>query len=205
MLIRVASMPVRRTRKTRCLSCGRSLPDYEIINFVSPGAGCRSLCTKCANTEVAEAEGLSRFQHTEFAPVQIADCDGRRHTFHFRTHLFGPGVAIDAFELRNGSPRGYEFQVIGEPEEELLALLAKLIGKIRRALSVKHLAHDIHGLRIAEQVVRGRIAWDAVEQGSVPLLIIDGREVTWNELGTMLMTFEGWQFKIEIRDCSEEV
>src|SRR5437667_3090434 len=38
------------------------------------------------------------------------------HEFHFRTHLFGDGVALNAFELRNGSPAGYQFQIIGEPQ-----------------------------------------------------------------------------------------
>jgi hypothetical protein len=39
----------------------------------------------------------------------------------------------------------------------------------------------------------------------VPLIVVDGREITWDQFGRMLMTFEGWQFKLEIRDLSEEV
>jgi hypothetical protein len=39
----------------------------------------------------------------------------------------------------------------------------------------------------------------------VPLLIIDGKEITWNEFGRMLMSFEGWQFKMEVADKSEEL
>jgi hypothetical protein len=39
----------------------------------------------------------------------------------------------------------------------------------------------------------------------VPLVVVDGREITWEEFGRMLMTFEGWQFKLEIRDISEEL
>jgi hypothetical protein len=35
--------------------------------------------------------------------------------------------------------------------------------------------------------------------------VIDGREVSWEQFGQMLMTFEGWQFKLELRDRSEEV
>jgi hypothetical protein len=34
---------------------------------------------------------------------------------------------------------------------------------------------------------------------------VDGREITWDEFGLMLMTFESWQFKLEIRDKSEEL
>jgi hypothetical protein len=39
----------------------------------------------------------------------------------------------------------------------------------------------------------------------VPLLIIDGREIGWDEFGRMLMSFEGWQFKLSIKDKSEEL
>ena len=32
----------------------------------------------------------------------------------------------------------------------------------------------------------------------MPLLVIDGREITWEEFGRMLMAFEGWQFKTDV-------
>ncbi len=38
-----------------------------------------------------------------------------------------------------------------------------------------------------------------------PLLVIDGREISWEAFGRMLMTFGGWQFQMEIGDLSEEV
>lgn len=73
------------------------------------------------------------------------------------------------------------------------------------ALSVKHLEHDDHELRIGDEgVVRGRIKWDDTHDGRLPLLIIDSREVTWDQFGHMLMSFEGWQ-KLAIADKSEEL
>ena len=119
--------------------------------------------------------------------------------------MLGTGVAIDAFELRDGTPAGYQFQIIGVPKDDLLALLGRLIEKIRRALSTKHLIDGELGLHIAEQVVRGMIEWDDAHDGRVPLLIIDGREITWEDFGRMLMSFEGWQFKLNIADKSEEL
>ena len=53
--------------------------------------------------------------------------------------------------------------------------------------------------------MRGRIEWDEAQRGRVPLLTVDGREITWDEFGHMLMTFERGQFKLEIRDKSEEL
>ena len=85
-------------------------------------------------------------------------------------------------------------------------LFGRLIEKMRRALSTKHLADGEHGLQIAEQrVVRGRIEWDDASDGRVPLPVIDGREIGWDEFGRMLMSFEGWQFKLSIADKSEEL
>jgi hypothetical protein len=137
---------------------------------------------------------------------QIRKCNtsGKEHEFHFRTRLFGTGVALDAFEIRGGHPAGYQFQVIGEPEVDLLVLLGRLIEKIRRGLSQRHLKKEKYGVQIADRIVCGRIEWDEAQDGSVPLLNIDGHEVTWRDFGGMLMTFEGWQFKLEIRDKSEE-
>jgi hypothetical protein len=96
--------------------------------------------------------------------------------------------------------------VIGNPEDDLLVLLGRLIEKMRRALSVKHIEDSELGWHITDhQVVRGLVDWDDASDGRVPLLIIDGREITWEEFGRMLMSFEGWQFKLEIRDISEEL
>ena len=58
------------------------------------------------------------FEHVVFEPVRMVDGRGAEHEFRFRTRLFGPGMAINAFELSDGSPAGYEFQVIGEPDDD---------------------------------------------------------------------------------------
>ena len=43
------------------------------------------------------------------------------------------------------------------------------------------------------------------EEVRTPLVVIDGREISWEEFGEMLMTFEGWQFKMQIADPSDDV
>jgi hypothetical protein len=140
-----------------------------------------------------------------FHPIELSDSTGEAHVFHFRTRLFGPGIALDAFELRDGHPAGYRFQAIGEPGDDLLALRERLIDKIRRALSLRHIADGEFGPRIADhRVVRGMIGWDEAQGGHIPLVIVDGREIRWDELGRMLMSYEGWQFRLEIGDKSEE-
>ena len=149
--------------------------------------------------------GLERFENVSLHPVVMTDCAGERHEFHFRTRLLGSMLAIDAFELIADAPGGYQFQILGEPEDEPLSLLGRLIERMRRSLSVKYLVHSEHGTQVADWKVCGRIDWDASADGRTPLLVIDGREVSWEDFGRMLMTFEGWQFRLAISDRSEEV
>ena len=182
------------------------MPGHDVIHYGSPERGYRDLCSACFNADVAKSMGLEGFENVRFDPITLTDCRGVPHEFHLRAHLFGNGVSLDAFELHEGHPAGYEFKVIGEPEEDQLALLGKLVEKMRRALAVKHLAPDeLGGQKIADFAVRGRVSWDEENDGHLPLVVIDGQDVTWEQLGRMLMSFEGWQFKLEIRDLSEEV
>jgi hypothetical protein len=39
----------------------------------------------------------------------------------------------------------------------------------------------------------------------MPLVVVDGQDMSWNELGRMLMSMEGWQFRLDIADRSEEL
>ena len=195
-----------QSQQTRCDNCTQLVPSYDIVNVGSLEKGYRMLCSRCFNTEMARLDGLDRFEHVTLNPVRLSDCTGEAHEFHFRIHLFGTGVALDAFELRDGYPAGYQFQIVGAPQEDLLVLLGRLIEKIRRGLSTKHLRNGQFGRQVADdRVVRGNIGWDDSHDGSVPLLIIDGLEITWQEFGRMLMSFEGWQFKLEIGDKSEDL
>jgi len=188
-----------------CDECGTAVPAYDVVNYGSIEQGYRELCSRCFNTQVASALGLESFENVRLHPVVMTDCTGERHEFHFRMQLLGSMVALDAFELAAGAPGGYQFQVLGKPEDETLSLLGRLIERMRRCLSIKHLERGEHGTQIANQTVCGRIEWDESEDGRVPLLVIDGQEVSWDEFGRMLMSFEGWQFRVAICDRSEEV
>ena len=189
-----------------CAGCGLKVLPYEIMHSGSAETGYREICNQCFNTEVAEADGLTKFEHVKFAPVSLDDCSGASHLFYFRVRLFGIGVAIDAFELREGYPFGYQFQIIADPEDDLMVLLGQMIKKIRRALSVKHLTRSQGSWQIADhRVVRAVIQSDCSRGAGMPVLAIDGREVSWHEFGRMLVAYEGWQLKLQIRDQSEEI
>lgn len=169
-------------------------------------AGYQRLCGRCFNETAASRLGLQGFEHVAFEPIRMVDGRGAAHEFRFRTRLFGPGLAIDSFELRDGSTAGYRFQVIGEPDDDPLELLGKLIAKMRRALALTHLEDTNHGPQVNDGLVlRGFVDSDPDADHLVPMVVIDGREISWVEFGRMVATFEGWQFKLEFRDRSDEV
>ncbi|MDL1981242.1 MAG: hypothetical protein LWX02_07200 [Deltaproteobacteria bacterium] len=43
------------------------------------------------------------------------------------------------------------------------------------------------------------------DYGHQPLIVIDGKKIKWDEFGRMLMTYEGFNFKLEIFDKSDEI
>jgi len=87
-----------------CDACGQLTPRYNIVHCKSEGGDYRPFCNRCLNAKAAHLVGLERFEDIQFQPVVLSDVRGERHEFHFRTHLFGTGVALDAFELRDGNP-----------------------------------------------------------------------------------------------------
>ena len=62
-----------------------------------------------------------------------------RIVFIFEVHLLGDRVSLEAFELVDGAPGGYQFQVLGDAEEDLFDLMGRMVPRIRRLLSQQHL------------------------------------------------------------------
>ena len=52
--------------------------------------------------------------------------------------------------------------------------------------------------------VQGRFEWDDETDGQLPLFVIDGKAVRLDDFSRILMTYEAWQFKLEIYDPSDE-
>lgn len=185
-----------------CQQCGAATAPHDVVSY-GGGGSYRQLCGACANLDAAACMGVDDFEEARFTPVCITDARGVEREFHFRQRLFGQ-MALDAFELVDGSPGGYQFQIIADADADPWTLLARLIERIRRALAVTHLNPEGSGQGISGTTVRGRITSDSSTSQSLPVLVIDGHEVSWEAFGRMLMSFEGWQFKLAIVDRSEE-
>lgn len=189
-----------------CVRCETVTSPHDVVSIASGDGAFRSLCSRCFNTETAHLAKLHPFVHPDFTPVRLADAGGVVHEFHFRSLLFGDQLSLEAFELASGDEDcvGYRFQLLGDPQSDPFELLGNLVQKVKRALATRHLVEHADNLEVAGTTVRGRIEWDSSESGRMPCVIIDGRRLDWTDFGAMLMQFEGWQFRIELVDPSDE-
>ena len=192
------------SRQKPCDTCGSVVSTYDGVYF-SEGDTSRFLCNRCYNESISGAIGLD-FEHLSFHPIILADKDDENHTFRFQTRLFGDKVHIQALEIRDNAPKGYEFAVSGDAENDLFGLFTKLVERMSRELKRKHIeSGDLTRYIITkEDIVRGHITWDDDTGGEVPCLVIDGKELSWCEFGRMLMAYEGFHFKLEIFEGDEE-
>ena len=185
-------------------SCSSAnVQQYDTVN---EARGDRILCSACFNREMAHRAGIGNIDSIKFESVRLDDANGVVHEFHLRTLLFGDKLSLESFESTSEEePSGYRFQIIGDPLADQFVLLGKLIEKMRRSLAVIHVRDTDLGLQVIDEIVHGRIEWDGSDDSRMPCVVIDGRRVEWDELGHMLMTFEGWQFKLEVHDPSDEM
>lgn len=192
------------TRELQCHLCHAWAPAWEMVHAGTIEAGYRDLCSRCWNEEIAGARGLD-FHHFRFERSDMADVAGTVHRFHFLLRHLGDRLCLEAFELQQGEPAGYRFEVVGPPDIDPLDLMGRLVERMRDALAKQYLIEGELGLAIAGTDVRGRIDCDPDSYDRIPVLVIDGRELSWNEFGRMLMTFEGWRFKLTIDEPGDEI
>jgi len=191
-----------------CERCTKVLVGHDTVQCTFEDET-QQLCTQCFNAEIAKRSGMDDFDNSQLEPISIKGADGLIHEFQFQTRLLGGILSLEAFEMKDGSPTGYQFQLIAEPEEERFAQLARMVQRIRGTLAIQFLEDSRLGLQIKDKEVQGRIEMDSSEDAElfgkrVPKMVIDGKDVSWEEFGRMLMSFEGWQFKLQMVDPSDD-
>lgn len=186
----------------KCNQCGKKMNLMRGICTKIEGKEVL-LCGSCWNKFASEKNDPD-FETIELSPVTLRDCRGEPHKFHFFTHIVPTGLAIDAYEIIDGERQGYEFSVLGAHDCNQSNLILDLYEKIKRGLTKKYLENNNFGKGIKDMSVVAKIGWDDDYDGEMPELFIDGERITWAEFGKMLMTFEGWNFKLDIFDRTEE-
>ena len=146
------------------------------------------------------------FDNTPLQPVTVSDADGVEHTFEFRSMLVPTGHALHARERVAEGQEGYEFSVLGDFDANAWDLFRVLDDRVRHELAFRHVERGELGWRITDaRHLVGRIIWDPDRAGEVPLLVIDGRPFTWDQVGRMLMSFEGFTLRAFVGDSIEVI
>jgi hypothetical protein len=195
----------------KCERCGKEVHNYnDFIMAYTENGNYIPLCFRCYNKEISEAIGIE-FDEIDLQPILLQDADGTDHTFYFSVRLMEVGLVLRAFEkeYKNRSG-GYEFSIIGDVDDGVFSLFSKLYTRMCKALSRKHIYHDegTHKWEITESdIVRGQITDDPDKEDwdSDPMIVVDGKAITLKEFGQMLKAYEGFNFKLQIFDESDEI
>jgi hypothetical protein len=184
--------------KTRCAACGRTLRPDETITVVGVG----ERCDACFNAEMAQRLNVD-FDDTPLAPVVLTGPDGVPRTFKVRSRLAPTGHVMETLEVPPREGGGYRFAILGDCEARAWDLFQQLCQKMRAELAVRHIDWSESGWQILGRRLTGRIEWDPDTKGATPLLVVDGRALSWEEVGRMLMTFEGFTLDARVEDTIE--
>ena len=159
----------------KCGACGTPLGAFETIHVA--GQGLR--CYPCFNRERAGRLGID-FDEPQFQAIVLEDADGAPHTFKIRSMLVATGHEMEALEIVDDSPAGYRFAVLGDHEADAWELFQMLYAKMRREIATRH-------------VHRTEFGWQ----------LTSDQRLTWEQVGHMLMTFEGFILEGRIKDTIE--
>ena len=191
----------------KCQYCSKDLKEHRMISLTfNAGEQPISICNNCFNEYMADKLVINDYD--EFAKeVTFFDCDKNKHVFQIKKRVMPAGILWEAIEFLEEEKIGYTFKVHQEFEDNPIKALEELHKRIEKGLSRKFIKKEFSFGKefsiLKDDIAKGRIEWDENFDGSMPKLIIDGEEYSLVELGKILMTYEGWDFKLEISDPTD--
>lgn len=164
---------------TTCGACGKALGSGETIHVAAQGLR----CYPCFNRETAARLGID-FDEPPFQPIVLEDADGTPHTFKFRSMLVATGHEMEALEIIDEPHEGYRFAILGDFEADPWELFQRLYTKVRTEIATRHVHRTEFGWQLTrDQRLVGRIEWDPNSDARLPLVVIDGKPFTWEQVG----------------------
>jgi len=129
-------------------------------------------------------------------PFRQPFTDYSGQTRHFVVSYFPASLGFGVQAEEEGKEgQGYFFREFDATSPYLA--LGRLRGRIRKALATRHIEQWEPGnFQATHRTVRGRISYS---DGEVAF-IIDGQLLTLQQFGKMVETFEGFEFRFDIRD-----
>ena len=123
----------------------------------------------------------------------VEDFSGKARTFLIDCSETALGFTVRAQE--QGTEDGYEFAAYSETSP--YSALGRVRQKMYRELATRHITGAPGGYRMLHDSLSGRITSD--DDGGV-LLVVDGVPLSLEEIGSILVSREGWSFELQITD-----
>jgi hypothetical protein len=95
--------------------------------------------------------------------------------------------------------------VLGDHQAEVGPLVAAVHERAQAEIGRRYLEPGPGGVgwRLAGDEVAGRLAWNP--HGGPHRVVVDGRPLSWQELGEALESFEGWRFRLVIEEPTADM
>jgi hypothetical protein len=187
----LAGLPTRGSTWTACADCG-AVPVRVYLEGVP-------LCDECTDRHIADATGLARLSELP-EPFELTGPDHRHHRLAYRALRAATGITVSLEELGVEPGEGYQFEVLGTHEADMAELVAAVREQAEGEIGRLWLEPARHGPEwmVAGEEVSGRFVYSP--DGGPHNVVVDGRTLSWEELGDALDGYEGWRFRLVVED-----
>jgi hypothetical protein len=186
------------TTDRSCDDCGA--PDARVR------LGGTDLCDRCADRGVAQLTGWPELGEPP-PPIRVLDPDGVAHELRYRVWRAPTGICVDLEEVGVVPGEGFWFSVLGDHEADVADLVAQVRHTATREVARRYRqrSEGDGSWQVADTDIAGRFVGNDDGYGEPHRVVVDGRTLSWDELGRAFTPFEGWQFRVEIGDRSDDL
>jgi hypothetical protein len=111
------------------------------------------------------------------------------------------GIEVLLVEVDAAAGEGYQFSMLGDHDADVDTLIGQIRLLAEGEIGHTYLEGASHrtGWTLRDGEVAGRLVWDEEGDYGKPYnVVVDGRTLTWEELGLALESYEGWGFRLVI-------
>ncbi|MBV9544068.1 MAG: hypothetical protein JOY61_06795 [Chloroflexi bacterium] len=110
------------------------------------------------------------------------------------------GIEVLAEEDGWAVEDGYRLALVGTHNADIGSMFEQLRRTVRTAIHHQYLERSRHrdGWIMRGKHIEGRLVWRDDRPGYD--VVVDGRRLSWQEFGDTLEPFEGWTFRLSMRD-----
>ena len=158
------------------------------------------MCDGCFDERISAATGWPRLPAPP-PPVVVAGPDGRAHRLRIRLWRTPGGISAEAIEQvpgGDGEDDGFQVKVFGDHDADPAVLLAELDQRVQAEVGRQYLERGHYGgWQVAGLEVAGRVSCST---DGPPDVVVDGRRLSWEELGQAVSSLDGWWFRMMFGD-----